>query len=152
MNPFLKKKDLEEELEAIKVALAMPEYSEAYAFEYKAALNGKDFELPFTKEIVEACNQAEVHFLPDNALQMAEMEIFNRYKKIIERHLEGKSIALLMNFKNDVERKMLKDQLLSATDRLGKVNEMIASIELKEAPADDGTVVDIAPKKPKGKK
>jgi len=130
------KEEIENELQLINEAIAHKEYSEPYEFTFKPVLTSKDFSHPTVKELVEACNAAQVHMHPDVVTQLIETECFERMKGHVKRHLDGKAISVLMGMKNDIERKMLKDQLESRTERhkvvsdeLDKFEEMVKSYE-----------------------
>jgi hypothetical protein len=118
-----------EEIGHIKAALDHKEYKEEYSFEFKPTLTHKDFTHPGLKELVEGCNNGNVHLHPDLVLQLIEGELFERMKGFVKTHITGKAPAYLMNMKNDLERKMLHDQLESRTKKLSAALEEVKSFE-----------------------
>ena len=114
-------------MSAFNDAKQFPEYHDEYLFEYKSFLSSNDFNHPGAKELVEACNQLNVNMIPDVVLQSIELEAFERFKKAVTRHIEGKSITYLMGMKNDIERKMMKDQVESLGKKIAEIDSFIES-------------------------
>lgn len=122
--------EMKQQLVDLKYAQGLKDYKEEYLFEFKSIVGESDFSHPHVRELVEACNQTNVNFLPDVVTQSIEMEAFDRFKKVITRHIEGKSIATLMGMKNDIERQMLTSQIKLVE---GKIKEFESCKEVLES-------------------
>lgn len=122
--------EAKQQLVDLEFAQGLKDYKEEYLFDFVSVQGERDFTHPHVKELVEACNQTKVNFLPDVVTQSIEMEAFNRFKSLVTRHIEGKSIATLMGMKNDIERHMIASQIELVK---AKIKDLEAAVLPKEA-------------------
>ena len=120
---------LSEQLSAINDALAAEEYTGDYLFEFKEKLSGNDFVHGGLREMVEACNQKQLDFYPDFIFQAVETELFERFKTTVQEKIKGQATKYLMELKNELERKTLKDQKESREKKMEEVKAELASFD-----------------------
>lgn len=118
-----------EQLTAINDALSAEEYKGEYLFEFKEKISGNDFTHGGLREMVEATNQRQLDFHPDFILTAIESELFERFKITVTEKLKGQATKYLMELKNELERKMLRDQKESREKKMAEIKTELSTFE-----------------------